>query len=356
MSVVAYVSGHGFGHSVREVEILRRLPPEIPLVVKTAAPEWFWRQEIARPFTFVAEAFDVGCLQTTSVDIDVRGTLAAWNDVDARNRERFAAEAEDLRRRGARVVVTDVASFPLTVAAHLGVPGLCIANFTWADIYAGLAKREPGFAPIARRLEDEYAQATLLLDADLALSMPYFPRREWIGLVARPGRNRRAELVSALGVDPGCHLALVYAGNWGLPIPWERLEEFGDWHFLTFAAPPVPVRNLSLLPQEVLPHTDATASVDLVISKAGYGLVGECLTGQTPLLYCPREGFAEYAALDRALLAWPGGLKLSSRRFLAADWGAALARVPARAGLPRIAADGGPRAAATIEALWHGDG
>ena len=43
MALVAYVSGHGLGHSAREVTILRDLPPEIPLYVKTAAPDWFWR-------------------------------------------------------------------------------------------------------------------------------------------------------------------------------------------------------------------------------------------------------------------------------------------------------------------------
>lgn len=352
MCVVAYVSGHGLGHSVREIEILRRLPPEIPLVVKTTAPEWFWRQEVARPFEFVADDFDVGCRQTTSVDVDAAATYEAWRAVDGRNRRRRDDERDDLRRRGARVVVTDVASFPLTLAAALNIPGVCVANFTWADIYAGLMAVEPRFAPVVTQLEAEYAQATLLLDADLSLPMPYFARRQSIGLVARPSTPRRDEMVRLLGLDASRRLALIYAGNWGLPLPWERLETFSDWHFLCFAAPPVPVRNLSLLTQETLPHPDVVASVDLVISKPGYGLVGECLSARTPLLYCPREHFAEFTALDAALVRWPGGLRMSAAAFLAADWKEFLDRIPGRSDLPETAADGGERAARLL-ARFH---
>jgi hypothetical protein len=348
MAIVAYVSGHGFGHSVREVEILRRLPQGVPLVVKTAAPGWFWRQEVARPFDLVPDAYDVGCLQTTSLDVDAPATFAAWEEVDARNRARLAGEIQDLRRRGARVVVTDVASFPLTVAAQLGIPGLCVANFTWADIYAGLVDVEPRFGPVVAQLEREYGEATLLLDADLALPMPYFERRERVGLVARPHTPRREALVRQLGLDPSRRLALVYAGNWGLPLPWERLETFRDWHFLSFIAPPVRLNNLSLVGQDLLPHADVVASMDLVISKAGYGLVGECLSARTPLLYCPREGFAEFAALDRALSAWPGGLRAPAEAFLAADWGAYLERTPPRSDLPEVPAPGGERAGAIL--------
>ena len=130
MCVVAYVSGHGFGHAAREIEILRRLPPEIPLIIKSASPEWFWRQTMSRPFTFVSAAFDVGCIQHDSLRIDVPETLRAWQEIEARNRERVESEKEDLRRRGAKVVLSDVAAFPLTVAALLGIPGILVVNFT----------------------------------------------------------------------------------------------------------------------------------------------------------------------------------------------------------------------------------
>ncbi len=355
MCIVAYVSGHGFGHSAREVEILRRLPPDIPLVVKTGAPEWFWRSEVTRPFTFVADTFDVGTVQTTSVDVDARATLAAYQEMTARNAARADDEMADMERRGAHLIVTDVPSFPLTLAARLGVPGVCIANFTWADIYAELGEgAEPGLALIAERLANEYAQAALLLDAGLSLPMPYFPQRVNVGIVARPHRDRRNELVRLLGLDDHKRIALLYVGDWGLPLRWPLLETFASgWHFISLIPPPDPVANLTVLPQTALPHPDLVASCDLVVSKPGYGLVGECLSSGTPLLYCPRTGFAEYAALDAALSSWPGGLRVDATDFLALNWRDALDQLPPRGSLPKITADGGPRAAALLTQFYR---
>jgi hypothetical protein len=356
MTVVAYVSGHGFGHSAREVEILRRLPGEIPLVVKSAAPEWFWRQEVPRPFEFVRDSYDVGCIQTTSLEVDVSATLAAWQAIDAQNQARFHDEVRDLRRRKARVVVTDVGPFPLAVAEALSIPGLCVANFTWADIYAEYAKDEPAFAPVVADLINQYSRATLMLETGLSLPMPYFPRRESVGLVARTGTVRRAELLEMLGPKAlGKRLALVYSGNWGMPVPWGKLELFTDWHFLSLNPFETEITNSSLVSQEAMPHPDFVASVDLVVSKLGYGIVGECLAAGTPLLYCPRSGFAEYQGMDSALADWPGRLRLPANAFLSADWKAGLQTVPAFGSVPPQAAPGGAASAARIAQFWSGE-
>lgn len=353
MTVVAYVSGHGFGHSAREVEILRRLPTEISLVVKSAAPEWFWRQEVKRPFEFVCDSYDVGCVQTSSLDVDIAATLAAWLAVDAQNQARFNDEVRDLRQREARVVVTDVGPFPLAVAEALRLPGLCIANFTWADIYAKYIREEPAFAPVVTALEREYARATAMLETGFSLPMSYFPRQESVGLVARQGVPRRDELLEMLGVPArGKRLALIYAGNWGLPVPWQRLEQFADWHFLSLNPFETEIANASQVSQGAMPHPDFVASVDLVISKLGYGIAGECLTTGTPFLYCPRHGFAEYQAIDSALERWAGRLFLPSETFLSADWGDILQRVPARGSVPGQSAPGGEAAARRIARFW----
>jgi len=275
--------------------------------------------------------------------------------MESRNAARADEERADLERRGTRLIVTDVPSFPLRLAARLGVPGVCVANFTWADIYAELGEgAEPGLAPVADALAAEYAQADLLLDAGLSLPMPYFPHRANVGVVVRPHQDRRGELARLLGVEENKRLALLYVGSWGLPLPWPRLETFApDWHFISLSPPPVPIANLTVLPQTALRHPDLVASVDAVISKPGYGLVSECLSAGTPFLYCPRTGFAEYAALDAALSAWPGGARLSAADFLAMNWRAALEQVPPRGAVPKVFTNGGVRAAALLTQIYQ---
>jgi hypothetical protein len=347
--VIAYVSGHGLGHSAREVEILRHLPSDVPLVVKSAAPEWFWRAEMRRPFTWVTDEFDVGCIQRDSLQIDIPATLRAWQRVAAQNADRYAAEADYLRRSNARVVVSDIPSLPLVAAARAGLPALCVANFTWVDIYRRLAEEEPTFHAIADGLTGEYAEATLLLEAGLSLHMPYFRDREAVGLVARPGRERRTDLLRHLPESAsGKRLALVYVSGWGLPIPYERAEAFEEWHFFSLDAPPYLPNNWSVVPRDALDHPDLVASADLVVSKPGYGLAAECLSLGTPLLFPPRPAFAEYDALAAALTAWPGGIPLPVDAFLKLRWRPYLDQIPIRGVTPSVDAPGGPKVAQAI--------
>jgi hypothetical protein len=340
LSVIAYVSGHGLGHSSREMEILRRLPDSIPLYVVTKSPAWFWEEEMSRAFSRREKAFDVGCLQTTSLVVDQAATLSAFEIQQAQNKREKQSELNWLTSVNAKVIVTDVASFPLTLAKELGIPSLCVANFTWADIYAEYV----GFEKIVALLEEEYATATCLLEAGLSLPMPYFVKRESLGLVARKGENRRAELPYT-----GRKLALIYAGNWGMPFPWGRLTNFPDWHFLTLTPPLVPVQNLTVLERKAMPHPDLVASVDLVVSKLGYGILGECLVNATPILYPPRVYFAEFAALETAIVDWSGRIPLSEAAFLGLEWAEALANVPKRGEFAPIAAPGGTAIARRIQ-------
>ncbi|MBC7809153.1 MAG: hypothetical protein H7145_23710 [Akkermansiaceae bacterium] len=356
MALVLYVSGHGLGHATREITILQSLPREIPLIIKTASPEWHWRNELAgRRFEYVNASFDVGTVQRDSLDSDARATLAAWHEAEATNKGRFDGERDYLLRHGAKLVVSDVPSFPLAVAASIGIPSVCVANFTWADIYADLIGEEPAFADVAERLREEYSQATLHLDAGFSLPMTYFPRRESVGIVARTGNERRSELLNALPASArGKRLALVYVGNWGLPIPYARLSDFEEWHFLSLGRPGNELpENWSVLPRTLMAHPDLVASVDVVVSKVGYGLVGECLTGGTPILYCPRTGFAEYPVIDAYLSARLHGIRISVEQFTSGDWGEILDNVPPRGAVPKEAAPGGLKASNRLAALYN---
>ena len=348
------MSGHGFGHSAREIEVLRHLPETIPLVVKTTAPEWFWRRELTRPFDFVPASFDVGCIQYTSLDVDISATLRAAQEKQTENAAQKAGETDDGRARNARVILTDVASFPFTIARNLGIPGVCVANFTWADIYAEYADTEPDFAPLVAELRAEYAQADLLLDADLSLPMPHFSARQNVGLITRMGTNQRDLLRAALPPNAQTkRLALVYLGNWGFEIPWAHLCELPDWHFVSLNDAPLNLSNWTTLSRDLLPHPALVASVDAVISKAGYGLVGECLAHGTPLLYPARENFAEYAALHNALSSWAGGIFIRAADWQTAHFAPYLARVLAHGAPPVCPAPGGKAAAQIIAALWR---
>jgi len=66
MTLVAYVSGHGFGHSTRTAEVLRAVReavPREPLAVVTSAPESLSAKAAFGPFAYRRLACDVGLVQ-----------------------------------------------------------------------------------------------------------------------------------------------------------------------------------------------------------------------------------------------------------------------------------------------------
>ena len=321
-----YVTGHGFGHAIRMTQILKALPPELPVLIKTTAPERLFREELGgRPFEYIAAEYDCGCLQSDSVTVLRRETLTRYGEISRRNYAHLPEEVAFLKERGVKCVASDIPSFPLLAAREAGIPGIAVGNFTWHDIYSEYAETTED-AVLLAQMAAEYASATagLITPLSLPATPEVFPHAERVPLVARRGRPIRDALTQALGIAPGKHLALLYLGGWGLDIEWAALERFQDWTFLLDRPVPSAATNVRIFDPSVWPYADVAASVNAVVSKAGYGTVTECIANSVPLVYLPRFGFAEHNALVLGMNQWGGGIEIAEQAFHAGDWQDAL--------------------------------
>lgn len=322
-----YVTGHGFGHAIRTTQVLKALPPDLPFILKTTAPERLFREELpGRKFEYISAEYDCGCLQSDSVTVLRRETMTRYSEISLANLKRLPDEIAFLRERGVRCVASDVPSFPLRAARDAGVPGVAVANFTWHDIYAEYVQTSED-SDLLAQMAAEYGMATLACLTPLAVSTvgDVFPVSERVPLVARRGYPIRTEVTASLGISPGKKLALLYLGNWGLTIDWQALEQLNEWAFLvdrplTQTAP----ENVRVFDPTLWRYADVAASVDAVVSKAGYGTLTECIANSVPLIYLPRHGFAEHDALVMGMNKWCGGVEICEADFFAGSWGQAL--------------------------------
>ena len=138
-----------------------------------------------------------------------------------------------------------------------------------------------------------------------------------VGLVVSPGRDRREELRAKLGLGDREKLVYMYVGRYGqADLAWDRLASYKGIHFVGFHQPPVGVlANFHVVPATEWRGTDLMASTDAAVAKAGYGTVTEAMAAGTPLIFPPRENFAEHAALESALLRWGGGYRVCEHQF-----------------------------------------
>ncbi len=350
-----YITGHGFGHAIRTTQILKALPADLPLMLKTTAPERVFREELPRrEFEYIRAEYDCGCLQSDSVHVLRRETLTRYAEIARRNESHLADEVAFLQERGVRCVASDIPSFPLKAAHIAGIPSVAVANFTWHDIYSEYVET-PEDAALLAQMAAEYAEATLACLTPLSVPTvgDVFPRSQRVPLVARRGQNVWEVLTDTLGIPGGKQIALLYLGGWGMDIDFASLERWTDWVFLTDAPLPIPVANARAFDPKVLRYADVAASVDAVVSKAGYGTLTECIANSVPLIYLPRHGFVEHEALVLGMKEWGGGVEISERAFYAGDWGDALARTRSARLNPEAFATNGADVIARILTDYH---
>jgi L-arabinokinase len=315
MKIAYFITQHGYGHAVRSAQIINALPPYIDVVIISAVEKDFFKRSITREYTYKKKGFDVGCVQTDSLTVDVKRTLQACQKRYRKNQEILRNETALLRAEGVGLVITDSASFPLVLADSLNIPGILLASFTWVEIYRPYVRQHPDFASIINTMAQEYARATLHIRPPLCLDIAYGKQRIDVPLIAPKGRDIKNKLIASIGIFPSKYLAVLYLGSYGLEVSFDNLAQYDNWHFVTFEPPPLENPHYTLLERESWRYEDVVASSDAVIGKLGYGLLSTCMAAGVPLLYPGRTNFVEHTALNEAAQAWGGGISIADEDF-----------------------------------------
>jgi L-arabinokinase len=303
--LVAYVSGHGFGHATRCAQVLRAVrqqAPGTPITVVSQAPEALFRSAIPGECSYRRLSCDVGLVQRDALVIDLAATVDACREFAATWDERVDAEGKWLRELGATVVLGDVPPLAFAAAYKAGVPSVALANFSWDWIYRHLAASEPGLVEAADQARAAYAKTSLLLRLPFAGDLSAFPRTFDLPLVARRPRLQAGEARRRLGLARRPAVLLSFGGIAFRLAPSEALGQLGDFDFLVEepgGAPPPNVHSVDEARRAALGlgYEDVVAAADVVVTKPGYGIVTDAIAGRTRMVYTERGDFPEYEVL-----------------------------------------------------------
>ena len=336
--IVWYISGHGFGHASREIEIINALRdrrPDIPIVVRTGAKRWIFDLTLRAPVEFQQTECDTGVVQIDSLRLDeaetVRRAAAFYAGFDAR----VAAERDVLRSIRPSLVVGDVPPLAFAAARAAGVPSIAIANFTWDWIYDGYEPHRFGAPDLVRRIREACAQADLFLRLPMwggfAMAPPEVTRD--LPLVARRSARDPIETRKALGLPVDRKLVLLSFGGHGLKgLSPAAFDTFGDefvavitGHLEMSEAAHRSRRGVVEFDEQALydagwRYEDLVAAVDVVATKPGYGIIAECAAHQTALLYTSRGRFVEYEVLVREMPRYVRSQFIPQEALFAGAW------------------------------------
>jgi hypothetical protein len=118
MTLVFYISAHGFGYASRDLAVINAIiqrQPDIHIVIRSSVPRWFIEASAIGTIDLQTADTDTGMAQFDSLRLDedetARRAAHFYGDFDRRVRE----EGTVLRQLGASVVVGDIP--PIAFAA-----------------------------------------------------------------------------------------------------------------------------------------------------------------------------------------------------------------------------------------------
>jgi L-arabinokinase len=315
-AVFFYISGHGFGHSIRQIEILNALrtmaPADLDLFVRTSAAPWLFSRSARGPFVLLPGETDTGVSQIDSLRLDERATIELASAFHADLPRRVEAEAALLDRHEARLVIADAPPLACAAAHAAGIPSVVCANFTWDWIYQEYEQASPAAGQLVARVQEAYAHAAAGWRLPMHGGFETVAAVEDVPLVARRSSPDRTveEIRAELGLPRDLRLALVSFGGYGVrDLPLAHLDCTGTWRVVVTtrggAAGPLPPGVVGVpelaIHERGLRYQDLVRSVDVVISKPGYGIISDCVANGAALLYTSRGRFAEYTVLVREM-------------------------------------------------------
>ncbi|OGP51539.1 MAG: hypothetical protein A2Y79_08490 [Deltaproteobacteria bacterium RBG_13_43_22] len=350
--VVYYISGHGYGHAVRSIQIINELIKlGCKVIIKTTTPVFLFKEGLSRPVEILFEGFDVGLEQIDNIRFDLEKTKKSVIKLLASAEERIRKEQKFFSDQGISGIVCDIPFIPLAAAGRLGLPSVGISNFSWDWIYAHYGKWDPEWYSLSEAIRGYYREGDLLLRLPFYGKMEAFRRIEDIPLVTRRSEKEKDRIRLALDLPQDRKIGLVGFSQVELHDQGAKKIEQLSSEYLFLIRPPLNLESNIFRKVEggEFSFIDLVCAADLVITKAGYGIVADCLSHGTPMIYSDRGEFPEYPILVEGIKSHLSCCYMPKEDLYSGNWESYLERLSSQPRIqPEIRTDGAQVAARRI--------
>ncbi|MGG1678247.1 glycosyltransferase family protein [Neobacillus sp. NRS-1170] len=293
-TIAYYISDYGYGHASRSIAVIRKLHKEAELKIiichSFALP--FIKESLgSERVSYRKIKTDIGYfLEKDSILPDKSRLLEEYKSFVSNWDNHIQQEKEFLRKNHVDLVISDISPLPFEAAHALGIPSVGLSNFTWYTAYQGLIDDQE-----LKTFKEAYQKMTF-----------YFPlagsQEQWditaqeYGFFSREIEAAEVQRIRQL-VNPNEKKKIVFLGL-GMKIAVDILEKLPIWNspncvFLVSSNVEVNRSNVFHIPNDYLESQNFIAAADLVISKAGWGMIGEALNAGIPLLILNRPSMKE---------------------------------------------------------------
>ena len=352
------LSSHGYGHlsqAAPVVNALRTLIPTLRITVRGNFPEDQIKRRIVAPDTIVQVADDFGMIMYHALSVDIGASLTAYETFHESWQEKVDQLAKSLIAQKVDLVLADIPYLPLAAAQQAGIPSVALCSLNWADVLEYVLQEVPKRIPhhnhttpishassIIEHIRAIYQASTHFILPTPSMSMPLLTNTIAVGPVCSPGLDRKMALRARTVTPHDTWLVLVGMGGmpfeltldrWpshilGKPVHYIVADHIAQalharslssdtvGNTLRHAVSGSPTSTSTSTPTSIptsaspphhpnviaesatgLNYSDLVASVDLIITKPGYGMFVEAAAAGVPVLYVERPHWPEAQAL-----------------------------------------------------------
>jgi L-arabinokinase len=338
-AIVFYVSGHGFGHAVRTIEVINAIlakRPETRIGVRTAAPRWLFDLTVKGKVTFSTLETDTGVVQVDALTLDEADSIRRASAFHSDLVTRAASETRILRELGAGLIVGDIPPLAFAVGAAAGIPSIAIGNFTWDWVYGDYprVRLAPSLLPAIR---GAYGKASMALRLPMSGGFESIANVKDIPFIARHATRTREEVCKVLKLPHDKPIVLASFGGYGLPgLDTDALAKLKKYTVVTTANLPLgrarkemPAAErkgafISLNEEAIydagVRYEDLVGAAEAVVTKPGYGIISECIANESAIHYTSRGHFPEYDVLVDDLPKYARSAFINHDDLFAGKW------------------------------------
>lgn len=317
------ISAHGFGHLGQTAPVLNALPsliPDLHVTVRSGLPTERLALRIDIPFRHIREPVDFGYVMHNAIDLDLPATARRYREFHSDWCERVSAEADWQRASGFDAVLSNIAYLPLAGAAQAGIPAVAMCSLNWSDLFADNFGLDGWAGAVHAQMVAAYHGADIFLRITPGLPMAGLRNLEPIGPICRMRWSAREALAERLNIARAATWLLIAMGGMDFPINLAHWPRHAGVCYLVPGDIAVDRDDVVVFDRQDIDFTELLASVDVVVTKPGYGTFVEAACHGRPVLYVSRENWAEAADLEAWLLANARACVVSRNALLAGDF------------------------------------
>lgn len=321
--LVVVISGHGYGHAAMTAPLINALlhdHPEMRITVRSNVSETFLRSKFAPEIQIVKESLDFGMQMNSAFSVDLAASLQAYQTAHQNWPQTIEIEMARLKELKADLLISNIAYLPLIAAQRLEIPNIAFGCLNWADIFEYYFADIPNAQNIHRQITEAYQACDLFIRPEPSMPMNNFSSRK-VGVCTIAGQNQTKKICQALEIDETCKRVLASMGGIQTTMNLDDWPSLQGVHYLIPDGSPPNRPDMSAISTQDFKFSDILASVDLFLTKPGYGAFSEAAINQTPILYVNRQDWPEHPYLCSWLQHQIPCIEISQNQFQKGHFG-----------------------------------